>query len=166
MGAAGMPIHRLRAQCEPSPDLRMQSPSSRKPRGRKCPALALVQGKTVLPGSATNLYTNVLPLCADRSCQEILPAYRGKFAVPEVACHSTPAHFRVGSSRPQFACPARECDKTPAVQHGFPRLASSHTRLRFVAINSPLWNREAQMYISAANRRSRSLATTCVPARD
>src|SRR2546428_2454746 len=102
MRAGGRLIRRLRAHCESSPDLRMQSPRSREPRGRKCPALALVQGKTVLRGSATNLHTNVLPLCADRSYQEILRAPPDKFAALEGAYRSTPAHFRAGSNRPRF----------------------------------------------------------------
>src|SRR5437667_12297394 len=162
MRGDGMLTRRPRGHCESSPNRRMQSPSSRKARGRKCPALGLAQGKTGLPGIATGSHTNVLPLSADRSFPEISRAHPDKFAAPEEVGHSTPAHFRAGSNRPQFGSPPRECDKKPAAQRGCPQLESSHTQLRVVAIELSLWNRAVQTCISAGHRRSRSHATTCV----
>src|SRR5438552_15741487 len=163
MLAGGRLVRRHHGRCESSPNRHTQPPSSTKFRGRKCPALALVQGKTLLRGSATNLHTNVLPLCEDRSCREISRAHPGRFAAPEEVGHSIPAHFRSGSNRPQFACPARECDKKAAAQRGCPRLESSHTHPRFAATTLRLWNHEVRTYISAGRRRLRSHATTCVP---
>src|SRR5206468_3827836 len=161
MRAGGRLTRRPRGRCESCPNRHTQPPSSRQFRGRTCCALGLAQDRSVPPESAPDWHTNVLPLCADRSCQEISRSHPGKFAAPEEVCHSTRAHFRAGSNRPRFVCPARECDKRVAVQRGCPRLESSHTHLRFVAIELRLWNRAVQTCIFA-NRRSESHATTCV----
>src|SRR5438132_191984 len=162
MRAGGRLTRKPRARCESSPNRHTQPPDSREFRGQKCRSLGLAQDRSSPPENAPGWHTNVLPLCADQSCQEILRAHPGKFASPEEVGHSTPAHFRFGSSRPRFACPARERDKKAAAQRGCPRLESSHTHLRFAVTTSRLWNRAVQTCISAADRRSRSHATTCV----
>src|SRR5947208_2459416 len=160
MPACGRPTRRLRGRCESSPNRHTQPPNSRKFRRRKCRALELAQDRSVPPESAIDRHTNVLPLCADRSCQEVSRAHTGKFAAPEEVGHSTPAHFRAGSNRPGFVSPVRERDKKAAAQPECPQLESSHTQPRFGVTKSRLWNRAVQTYISA-NRRSRSHATTC-----
>src|SRR6266516_3153032 len=139
-----MPTRRLRAHRESSQELHMQFPSSRKLRGRKYRALGLAQDSSVPPENATGWHTNVLPLCADRSCQEISRVPPDKFAAPEEACRSTPVRFRAGSNRPRFVSPVRERDKKVAAKVGYPRLESSHTHPRFVVITLRLWNRAVQ----------------------